>query len=255
MNIKVLGAAGGEAPGQHLTGFLIDEEILLDAGTIGLKLDVEQQRKIQHVMLTHAHLDHVYALPFLLDNLIGRIDGQVNVYGHPEVLNAVQTHIFNNQIWPDFSNLPTPEKPIMKLRPLTPGTSFSVGEYTIESVAVKHSFAALAYIIHGPSGCVLFSGDTAPVDELWQTVKTKEKVQAIFIECSFSNSAQDMAKLTNHLCTQDVTAEIAKTGREAEIPVYLYHLKPAYLADITKEAQALKSIQVKIAKSGDEFSF
>lgn len=255
MNIKVLGAAGGEAPGQHLTGFLIDEEILLDAGTVGAQLKLGQQRKIKHVLLTHAHLDHVHALPFLLDNLIGHVEGPVHIYGHSKVLEALHQHIFNNQIWPDFSVLPVAENPIMKFQPLTSGQSFALGQYTVEPVSVKHSFAAFAYIIHGQNGCVIFSGDTAPVDNLWQKVKALEHIRAIFIECSFSNRQQETAKITNHLCTSDVAKEIAKTGREADLSVYLYHVKPAYVSEVATEAQALNPMRVKITKSGDEFTF
>jgi len=255
MKITVLGAAGGEAPGQNLTGFLIDEALLVDAGTIGTKLEIAEQRKIKNVLITHAHLDHIHALPFLLDNLIGRVDGPVNIYGHPDVLAAIHKNIFNNQIWPDFSALPSEEKPIMKFCPLQIGQSVQLDGYTIESVRVNHSFAALAYIISTESGSVVFSGDTGPVSDLWKKVGQLKKIHAVFIECSFSRRQQEMAKMTCHLCTADIDNELAKTGRKTEFPVYLYHLKPEYTQEIIAEAQALNSLQLKVAKSGDVLLF
>ncbi|MBN1594709.1 3',5'-cyclic-nucleotide phosphodiesterase [candidate division FCPU426 bacterium] len=255
MKIKVLGASGGEAPGEQLTAFLIDDDILLDAGTAGAKLTVSEQRKIRHVLLTHAHLDHIHALPFLLDNCIGRIAGPVVVYGHAEVIEALQKHIFNNRIWPDFSVLPTEDGPILQYRIVEGNRPFQVGEYTVEPVLVSHSFVAFAYIISNTGGSVVFTGDTGPVQELWAKVAVLPKVHAVFMECSFSNRAQDLAKMTSHLCTADVGGEMSKTGREQDVPVYLYHLKPEYAEEIRREAEALNPLRAQVACSGDEHLF
>lgn len=255
MQITVLGAAGGQAPGQSLTGFLIDDALLLDAGTIGAQLDLASQRKIKHVLITHAHLDHVNALPFLLDNLIGRVPGPVIAYGLPEVLQALTENIFNNKIWPDFLALPTPEEPILKLQPITPGQAFSINGYSITPVRVNHSFAAAAYLISNHSGTVIFTGDTGPVDELWQAVGGLKKIHALFMECSFPQGQQAMAKMTKHLSTADIADEVAKTGRGEDMPVYLYHCKPEYCEEIASQAQGLNPLQVRMVSSGEVFDF
>ncbi len=255
MQITVLGAAGGQAPGQSLTGFLIDDAMLLDAGTVGSQLDLAAQRKIKHVLITHAHLDHVSALPFLLDNLIGRVPGPVMVYGLPEVLQALRDNIFNNKIWPDFLVLPTPEQPVLKLQPVASGKPFSINGYSVTPVSVKHSFAAAAYLISNPGGTVIFTGDTGTVTELWQTVSGLAKVHALFMECSFPREQREMAKMTEHLSTDDIASEVAKTGRGADMPVYLYHCKPEYCEEIAAQAKTINHLRVRLVTGGEVFNF
>ncbi|MCD4814432.1 3',5'-cyclic-nucleotide phosphodiesterase [bacterium] len=255
MKITVLGASGGEAPGHNLTGFLIDNTMLVDAGTIGSKLGLEQQKDISDVLITHAHLDHIHSLPFLLDNLIGRISGPVNVYGLSQVLETIQKNIFNNKIWPDFTVLPTPENPILRFNPLVANQLLKINGYTVEPIAVDHSFAALGYIISDENGSVAFTGDTGPTLDLWKKLSQKRKIHAIFMECSFSDEQKDLARMTKHLATGDIPTEVAKTGRSGEMPVYLYHLKPQFAQIISEEVTQMEQLKIHIAKSGDEFHF
>jgi len=235
--IRVLGAGGGQSPGQDLTGFLLGREVLLDAGTIGLQLTLDEQRQIRHVLLTHGHLDHHHALPFLLDNLIGRVPGSVNIYCLPEVMESLRRHIFNGAIWPDFTRLPTPEAPIANLRPITPGQPFSAGDFTVEAVRVEHSVPAVAYILRNAAGSVVFSGDTGPTEALWQRLRHFSDLRAIFLETSFPAAQSELSALTRHLNTEDVRREVAKIGLSRPVPLYLYHLKPEYAGDIAREAE------------------
>jgi ribonuclease BN (tRNA processing enzyme) len=251
MEITVLGSSGGEVLGSALTGFRIGTDMLLDAGTIGLKMSLAEQRQIRHVLLTHAHLDHVHALPFLLDNLIGRIPEPVLVYGLPEVLETVHTHIFNGKIWPDFSILPLAEQPILKFFPVEPGRVFSINGYSVEAVRMNHSVPSAAYMMTGPSGTVVFTGDTGPTETLWQRLGQVQDLRALFMECSFSGAQQAMAVRTRHLTPADLLPEIRKTGKEPDFPVFLYHLKPEYAEAIATEAAALAPFRVSVAKSGD----
>lgn len=250
MNITILGSSGGEVPGQTLTGFKIDQSLLLDAGTIGQALTIDQQLEIRHVLITHAHLDHIHALPFLLDNLIGRVATPVQVYSSPEIIAALKTHIFNNVIWPDFTALPTPEQPVLTFCPIQPNRAFQIEHYTVRAVQVDHSFEALAYLISDANGTVVFSGDTGPVEALWETVKSLDDIKAIFLECSFAAKMADMAKLTHHLCTADITAELNKANVSDNCPVYLYHLKPSHRVDIIAETKNLQPYRVMIGTAG-----
>ncbi len=147
MEIKVLGSAGGQAPGQNLTGFRIGADLLLDAGTSGMQLSLPEQRAIRHVLLTHTHLDHLNALPFLLDNLIGRVAEGLAIYSTPPVLEALRRDIFNGTIWPDFTRLPNPEAPVARLQPIETGRPFTAGSCTVEAVAVDHTVPAVAYLV------------------------------------------------------------------------------------------------------------
>lgn len=251
MNIKILGTAGGEAPGLSLTGFKIDDTLILDAGTIGQRLTFEEQMKIKHVLITHAHLDHIHALPFFLDNLIGRVQTPVKVYSSAAIIDVIKTNIFNNKIWPDFTVLPTPEHPILEFCPIEPGEIFHIDHYQVQAIEVNHSFMALAYIIRDQSGAVVFTGDTGPVDELWQIVKSTEQLKAVFMECSFPSQMRELAGITSHLCTSDIIDELQKARVSDNVQVYLYHLKPAYTVEIMAEANELQPYAVKVAMPGN----
>lgn len=59
VRIRVLGASGSEVAGHHCPAFAVDGQLLLDAGTIGVSLTIDEEQEIRYILLTHAHLDHV----------------------------------------------------------------------------------------------------------------------------------------------------------------------------------------------------
>lgn len=251
MEITVLGSAGGQAPGLDTTGFRIGSDLLLDAGAVGLYLDAGAQRAIRHVLLTHPHLDHLHALPFLLDNLVGRIAESVTIYGTDGTLEAVRRHIFNGLIWPDFTVIPTPQTPIARLQPVETGRPFIAGAFRVEAVPVTHSVPGVGYLVSGDAGTVAFTGDTGPTQSFWERLRTVPELRAIFMETSFPSSRQEMGALTRHLTTADVCRELAKLGRTPDIPIYLYHIKPEFTAEIAREAEAITPWKVRPVRMGE----
>jgi len=251
MEITVLGAAGGQTPGADTTGFLLNSQVLLDAGSIALRLAPTAQRDIRHVLLTHTHLDHLHALPFLLDNLVGRIHESVTVYAPSGILEAVHRHVFNGLMWPDFTRLPSPEAPVLRLQAIEPGRSFRVGEWRVLAVDVRHTVPTVGYLVTGAGGTVAFSGDTGPTDELWRRVGAATDLRAVFVETSFPASQQALARVTGHLATSDLEQELAKAKLPSEVPVFLYHLKPEYFAEITAEAKAVQPWRARPVQQGE----
>jgi ribonuclease BN (tRNA processing enzyme) len=251
MEIKVLGSAGGQAPGLDTTAFRLGSDLLLDAGAAGLYLPLAEQRALRHVLLTHTHLDHLHALPFLLDNLVGRIPDAVTVYATGGILDALHRHVFNGLMWPDFTVLPTSQAPVIKLHPIVPGLPFAAGAYQVEAVPVEHSVPALGYLITGADGTVVFTGDTGPTTTLWESAARAGRLRAVFIETSFPASHQEFAGRTRHLTTADVPRELAKAGLDPGVPVFLYHLKPEFTAQIEQEAAAIKPWRVRPVKQGE----
>jgi ribonuclease BN (tRNA processing enzyme) len=134
---------------------------------------------------------------------------------------------------------------------VTPGRPFQAGGVTVEAVRVNHCSIALAYLVEAGGNTVLFSGDTGPVDALWEKVKTVASLKAVFLECSFPAAQQGMAAMTKHLSTSDIVPELQKAGLDQSIPVYLYHLKPGYREAIEAETAALKPYNCKVLATGD----
>src|SRR3989344_5475493 len=150
MKVRVLGCSGAIAKDCRTTSFLIDDSILIDAGTGVGDLTLEQMRRIDHVFLTHSHLDHIAALP--LDAVSSLRNTPVQVHALPATLDALRQHVFNNTIWPDFTRIPTPEAPFLQLQPLAVGNRLPVAGTVLEVLPPRHSVPAVGYAARGTSG-------------------------------------------------------------------------------------------------------
>lgn len=236
MKIHVLGAFGAELPCCNLTGFLINDSVMMDAGTITGVLSVEEQARITHVVMSHAHLDHTKGIPFMADNVIGRTIGPVQLVGAKEVLDTLEAHLFNNKIWPDFTRIPSQKSPVLKYRPVVPGRVVSIGGgLKVKPIWVNHTVPCTGYIIWEGDKAVVYSGDTKSTDQIWKAAsKLGDKLKAVFVETSFPNRMQQLADLSGHLTPQTLGVELEKI-KGYKGPVYVYHVKSQYLVEMERE--------------------
>ena len=160
MELRILGCSGGIGGDLSTTSLLIDDDILIDGGTGLSELSLEEMSRIRHVFVTHSHLDHIAGIPMLLDSVFERIDQPVVLHTRPETQDILQRHIFNWQVWPDFSCLPSAENPVLRFEPMEPGQQIRVGSRSIEMIAVNHSVPAAGYRVQNGVGSFAFSGDT-----------------------------------------------------------------------------------------------
>jgi len=248
----VLGPYGGAAPGCLMTTFLVNETTALDAGALTETLSIPRQRSIERIVVTHAHFDHVASLPFLLENVFGR-RRPVEIAAPAEVLAPLAEHLFNDALWPDFTRLPSRRRATARLRAIPEGGTFSAGGVAFRPVRVNHIVPTFGYLVSTARASILFSSDTGPTRALWALADRAENLKAIFLEVSFSNAQEDVARASKHLTPKLVAAELRKTKRD--VPVYLYHLKPPSEAAIRREVRALKMPRLKILEEGDVLEF
>jgi len=236
MRIKVLGGFGSELPCCNLTGFLINESVMIDAGTISKVLSVEEQARITHILLSHAHLDHTKGIPFMADNVIGKTRGPVQVVAVQEVLDTIAEHLMNNKIWPDFTRLPSLRKPVLKYKKVSPDRASRLdGGLRVKPVWVNHTVPTTGFIIWEDDRAVVYSGDTKSTDRIWKAASNLgESLKAVFVECSFPNRMQQMADLSGHLTPKMLGEEIRKI-KGYDGPVYVYHVKSQYLVEMERE--------------------
>jgi ribonuclease BN (tRNA processing enzyme) len=237
MNIKVLGAFGSEGPGQRPTAFLVNDHTLVDAGSVAGGIPHEEQLAIEHILLTHAHLDHCVGAAFLAETFATcDVQRALTLAALPPVVDAVRTGIFNNVIWPDFSAIPR-ECPAVVYRPLAPGTPHRVGELSVTAVAVDHTVPAAGFILHdGVSGFV-YSGDTAPTEALWKAARDVPGIRAVLLECAFPNRLAGLAEVARHMTPACVRHELKKLPRG--VPVLIYHVKPQFVEETAAELAQL----------------
>ena len=236
MRVRVLGCSGGIGARARTTSFLVDDDVLLDAGTGVEDLTVEELAAIDHVFLTHSHLDHIAALPLLVDSVGGLRKKPVVVHALPETIDALRTHIFNWVIWPDFTEIPHYERPWMVFEPLSIGSVVSLGGRFVRSLPANHTVPAVAFHVYTDHASLVFSGDTAPNDEFWQVVNSVHNLRYLIIETAFANKEQDLAVTAKHLYPIQLGNELAKLQREPQILVT--HLKPSDRKVIERELDA-----------------
>lgn len=251
MWVSILGCSGGIGPGNRTTSILIDDDILLDAGSGVGDLQLQQMCKIKHIFISHSHLDHIAFLPFLVDSIFSQIKEPIQVYGLPETIEALKNHIFNWVIWPDFSELPSKEEPVIAFNVIHPNETFIINQRTIQAVAVDHVVPGVGYIVTSASGHTFaFSGDTATNDSLWAALNQLTTLDTLMIEAGYPNSFETLGKLAKHYTPNTLAKDLSKLKHKPHL--LISHLKPSMEIIISEQLhQVLSDYQLTCIKSGD----
>jgi len=224
MRVKVLGANGGIGNGARTTSLLVDHDVLIDAGTGVADLSLDEMAAIDHVFLTHAHLDHVTCIPFLLDSVGSRRTQPLTVHAQEATLAVLRQHLFNNALWPDFTVIPSRERPFLRFAPLGPGETASIGNRRFRSVAVTHTVPAVGYLVDSGRATLAFSGDTTTTDAFWRALNDCDNLAQVIVETSFLDEEEALSRISGHLCPRLVAMELAKLNRP--VPIFITHLMP-----------------------------
>jgi ribonuclease BN (tRNA processing enzyme) len=236
MKVRVLGCSGAIARDCRTTSFLIDSDLLVDAGTGVGDLTLDEMRQIDHVLLTHSHLDHVLALPLMVDAIAAQRNTPLKVYALAGTIAALKQHVFNNVIWPDFSRIPSPQAPFIRFQEIALGQTLDIGGKAIEVLPAVHTVPAAGYAISAGNGCWVFTGDTERNPALWARLNQID-VRMLVIETAFSNREQDLARRSLHLSPQSLADELDQILRGRNYPIYITHTKPAETEMIMAEIQ------------------
>jgi ribonuclease BN (tRNA processing enzyme) len=254
MNVLVLGSAGSEGPGLNPPAFLIDGFLLLDAGTVALSLDREAQSRVTDIFLTHAHMDHIKGIPFLVDNLVSMERScQVTIHSGREVISDLRKNIFNNRIWPDFTAIPDEKNPVMRYHEISTRQTVEVGNYRIQASRVNHSVPAYGYLVEDPAnGSLVYTGDTGPTEAIWKRMRS-HNVKALIIEVSFPDEMVDLARTSGHLTPSLLALEIGKM-QNTPAKIYISHLKPYYRPMIEAQLEKIHGVSMEVLSDGKSFT-
>ena len=236
MKLTILGCSGGIGSGRHTTCLKVDDDVLIDAGTGITTLDFEQLLAIDHVFITHAHLDHVLGLPLLLDSVGDLRATPVTVHALPEVLEVLSSHLFNWHLWPDFREIPSAEAPWLRFAPLRLGEAFTLKGRTFTPLPVNHVVPACGLHLASGGGSLVFSGDTTHSDAFVAALNAIPDLRHLIIETSFENALVDIAQASKHHWPDSLAVELQMLSVQPE--VWITHLKPGNESAIMNELRA-----------------
>lgn len=254
MRLKVLGCSGGIGGELHTTSLLVDEDILIDAGTGVSTLSVAELKNIDHVFITHSHLDHIASLPLMVDSVARMRDKPITVYATEATIAIIRGHIFNWEIWPDFTRIPDSKNPFMRYKVIRIGIPTDLDGRLITAIPAEHVVPAVGYHLSSGAGDLVFSGDTTTNDGLWEYVNNLQGLRYLIVETAFSNEEKDIAILSKHLCPTMLEEELKKMRHTPEI--YITHLKPGEIEKTMAEIAACVTCGApRMLENGHVFNF
>jgi ribonuclease BN (tRNA processing enzyme) len=254
MKLKILGCSGGIGGDSRTTSMLLDHDILIDAGTGVGDLSLMEMANIDHIFVTHSHLDHVTSIPFLVDTVGFMRAKPLTIHATSATLDILKQHLFNWKLWPDFTQIPDSHKPVMRYESLTLGVTVTLGGRKITPLPANHVVPAVGFQLDSGEASLVFTGDTTTHDALWTEVNKIKNLRYLIIENAFSEKEKDLAVLSKHLCPSLLADELKKLKQPAEI--YITHLKPSDADMIMREIeQVARKFKPKRLLNNQVFEF
>lgn len=256
MKFRVLGCSGGQVPGHNLSSFLINDSLLVDAGSATTVLSLKGQQKIRNILVTHVHLDHVMGIATIADNLYGNCQATINVWGINDVISGLKSSFFNDTMWPDFTQITGDSQswPVLSFHSLPEEEPMPIGDSTVTAVRVNHIVPSVAFFIENRKKSLLHVGDTGPTEKVWDIARRKRNLCAVVLEASFPNRLQDIADMSRHLTPRTMAQEVDKLKRPA-VPILVTHMKPQFREEIVQELKRLKGYRIRVLRQGDSLVF
>lgn len=238
---------------QHLTSFIINDDLAVDAGSLGFYGTPQEQARIKHVLISHSHADHIASLPMFLDNAFEAGSDCVTVHGSRAVLDSLQSDMFNNRVWFNCLAMSPVEPPLLQLSLLEPETSVMLAGLRITPVEVNHTVPTFGFVISDERSAVIIASDTGPTDRLWRIANETPNLKAVFLEATLPDSMTWLANVSKHLTPALFAAELRKLKRT--VLVIAVHLKARFHDQVVQELRSLGLSNVQIVRPGETYTF
>jgi len=251
-DIRFLGVGGSRKNSAGTTCVQVAENIVIDAGNIINGLG-EDAHKIEHIFLTHSHLDHIVDIAFLADNYFHMRQSPLKIYALKETIKALREHFFNDTIWPNFPEimLSDSQTPSVEYIELELNKTYNFADVTLTPILVSHTVATCGYVVAKKNFSALFATDTYITQTMWEAIDLDDKIDSLIIDVSFPSRMEKLAYDSKHLTPKLLHEELQKSLRP--IDVYITHLKPSFKEEILDELATFGILQGKnrVLKEGE----
>lgn len=258
MKIKLLpshiDSEGRATSEQHLTCFVIDDCVAVDAGSIAIALTRDQRRQIHDVIVTHAHMDHIATLPIFVDDLYASLKEPIRIHSTPQIIDSLERDVFNWNVYPRFSQLKNEYGPVMEYVPIPFREEFTVAHLRVTAIPVDHIVPTVGLIVANDKAVVAFSSDTGETNEFWEVINESPQLSALIVESSFPSSMDHLAKDARHLTPATLAKELSKLSNDA-LEILAVHIKPAYRETVAAELLALGNARLRVMEPGKTYTW
>lgn len=239
---------------QHLLTIVVDDTVAIDAGCLAFSCSDLQREKVRDIVLTHTHLDHIAGLPLFIDDLFASIEEPITIHATREMIDTLETHVFNWSIYPRFSELQNSHGDVVRYREIGQGSHFEVRHLSMQSVAVNHKVPASGYIVSNGATAFGVTGDTAETDEFWTVCRNVPGLKGVLVECAFPDELAKLAAASHHLTPSKLARELAKLG-DRDYPIFVINIKPMYRQKVIDEIRAVGLDSVEVLEIGRVYDF
>jgi 3',5'-cyclic-nucleotide phosphodiesterase len=256
LQITFLGCFGGiDTDSKKTTCYLLNENTIIDAGTGLNSLGLDELNKIDDIILTHAHWDHVACLPLMVDAIFSLRKKPVNIWASSEILSIISKHMFNNELWPDFTkiNMINSSDAIVKLNELNEKRTQTIGDCEIALLPANHGIPACGIRVKNNNKSYIFSGDSADCPEFWDHVNNDSTLDGLIVECSYPESLHELALLTMHLSVTNIKKRTKNLPEN--VKKIIVHRKPGFEKKIQDELELSNIVNLHFPDNGSKISF
>ncbi|MDQ2921754.1 MAG: 3',5'-cyclic-nucleotide phosphodiesterase [Acidobacteriota bacterium] len=247
-------SAGRATPEQHLTCFLIDDSVAVDAGSIAIALTADQRRQVRDIIVTHSHMDHIATLPIFVDDLYATLKEPIRIHATQQTIDALERDVFNWNVYPRFSRLRNDYGPVMEYLPIPIRQEFIVAHLRVTAIPVDHVVPTIGLIVSDEKAAVAFSSDTGETEEFWAVINRSPHLGALMIESSFPNSMAHLAKDACHLTPATLAKELRKLSYDG-LEILVVHIKPAYREKVIEELHGLGITKLRVMEPGRTYTW
>ena len=240
---------------QSLSTFLINDTIAIDGGSLGFSLDLEKQRLVHTVIVTHSHSDHTASLPVFIADAFPFLTEPVYIYSTRQTIRCLREHVFNDEVWPDFHQIKLLNGKGAGLHyvEIEPETPIEADNLRITPVWVNHTVPTIGLAIEDAHSAVIFTSDTYHTEDVWKLANRMDRLKAVFVDVSYPNERLDLAEDSKHFTPAALKIELNKLHRR--VPIFAVHLKSHFRKKVAEELRDLNCAEIHVAEIGRKYLF